>query len=188
MPRSFGATQRYNLTSGVELILRCSRATRAPATSVSDFAAFVREELPVSYSRMSPFFQIQQRTARYLATRDVETLSLQESFSLGQTAALRVYPAARWVGSSRDLLGSVAWLGYTLAGRHWATGASSAAPTSKKPIMRAMKVRRRVPRVSFRRVGDLRGWCSTRRWCRRTKITFEPQAGAWRRHAAAWLT
>jgi hypothetical protein len=58
--------------------------------------------------------QLEHRTARFLATQDVETLALQESFALGQAAALRVYPAARGVGSSRDLLGAVAWLGYTL--------------------------------------------------------------------------
>ena len=73
----------------------------------------MRDELPVSDTRLSPFVQLEHRTSRFLATRDVETLALQESFSLGQQAALRVYPACASVGSSRDLLGTVSWLGYT---------------------------------------------------------------------------
>jgi hypothetical protein len=111
--RSFGQTEKVNLNWGVELHRHEYEATRAPSTSDRDFAAFVRDELPVSDTRLSPFFQIEHKTARFLATRDVETLALQESFSLGQVVALRVYPALRDVASSRDLFGSVAWLGYT---------------------------------------------------------------------------
>jgi hypothetical protein len=73
----------------------------------------VHDELPVSDTRVSPFVQLEHRTTRYLATRDVETLELQESFSLGQQAALRVYPAFSDIGSTRNLLGTVSWLGYT---------------------------------------------------------------------------
>ncbi len=111
--RSYGERLKFNLSWGFELIRRDYEATRGPGVSAQDFASFVREELPVSDTRLSPFFLIEHKTARYLATRDVETLSLQESFSLGQLAALRVYPALRGAGSSRDLLGSAAWLGYT---------------------------------------------------------------------------
>ncbi len=111
--RSFGLRQKLDLTFGVELNRRQYRATRRSEDSREAFEAFVRDELPVSDTRFSPFFMIEQRTARYLATSDVETLALQESYRLGQLAALRVYPAARALGSSRTLLGSVAWLGYT---------------------------------------------------------------------------
>ncbi len=74
---------------------------------------FVQNELPVSDTRLSPFVQLEHKTTRFLATHDVETLALLESYSLGQQAALRLYPALRAVGSSRDLVGSAAWLGYT---------------------------------------------------------------------------
>jgi Omp85 superfamily domain len=111
--RAFGVRNKTILTWGVELIRRKFEATRAADVAPRDFAAFVREEVPVSDARLSPFAQIEHRSTRYLATRDVETLELQESFALGQMAALRVYPAARGLGSSRDLLGTVAWLGYT---------------------------------------------------------------------------
>jgi hypothetical protein len=111
--RSFGQRQKFDLTFGTELVRRAYDAKRAPDVSLDTYEAFVRHELPVSDTRLSPFVMLEHKTSRFLATRDVETLSLQESFSLGQMAALRVYPALRGLGSSRDLLGTVAWLGYT---------------------------------------------------------------------------
>src|SRR6185436_4051384 len=111
--RSFGASNKFNLTGGVELVRRKFEATRSPDTSAADFTAFVRSELPVSDTRLSPFVQLEHKTTRFLATHDVETLALLESFSLGQQAALRLYPAFHDLGSSRNLLGSAAWLGYT---------------------------------------------------------------------------
>jgi hypothetical protein len=111
--RAFGVLNKTILTWGVELIRRKFEPTRAPNVSEADFGAFVREEVPVSDTRLSPFAQIEHRSTRYLATRDIETLELQESFALGQAAALRLYPAARDLGSSRNLFGSVAWLAYT---------------------------------------------------------------------------
>lgn len=111
--RSFGQRAKFNLTWGVEAVSRQYSAKRAPDILPETHAAFVRHELPVSDTRYSPFFVLEHKTSRFLATRDVETLSLQESFALGQTAALRVYPALRAVGSSRDLLGTAAWLSYT---------------------------------------------------------------------------
>jgi hypothetical protein len=113
MARAFGHQNKTILTWGLELNRRQFQGRRPEGFSDRAFAAFVREELPVSDTRFSPFVQVEHKTTRFLATRDVETLELQESFSLGQVAALRVYPAARDLGSSRDLLGTVSWLGYT---------------------------------------------------------------------------
>jgi len=114
LSRSLGGNgNKYTLTGGFEVNRREYEALRDPNTAQRDFDAFVRQELPVSDTRISPFAQLERRSTRFLATRDVETLSLQESFSLGQHMALRVYPALRDAGSSRNLLGTVAWLGYT---------------------------------------------------------------------------
>jgi Omp85 superfamily domain len=113
LTRSFGQRQKLDLTLGFEVVRSDYQATRGADTSAASFASFVQNELPVSDTRTSPFVQLQQRTTRFFATHDVETLALSESFALGQIAALRLYPALRGLGSSRDLLGSVAWLGYT---------------------------------------------------------------------------
>lgn len=113
LTRSFGRAQKLDVTLGFEILRTEFAAERSAETSPAAFASFVRNELPVSDTRISPFVQVQQRATRFVATHDVETLALSESYALGQLAALRVYPALRELGSSRDLLGSVAWLGYT---------------------------------------------------------------------------
>jgi hypothetical protein len=114
LTRSFGRQLKFDLTVGVELNRRRFEVQQRPEDSDQAFAAFLARDVPLSDTRLSPFVLLEHRTARFLATRDVETLALQESFGLGQVAALRLYPAARGLGSSRDLLGGVAWLGYTL--------------------------------------------------------------------------
>ncbi len=113
LTRAFGREQRYFLSVGLELSRRSFRASRREQDSARDFADFVRDEVPVSDTRLSPFVQLEHRTSRFLRTRDVETLALEEQFSLGQQAALRVYPAAAGAGSSRTLLGTASWAGYT---------------------------------------------------------------------------
>lgn len=109
--RSFGLVYKFNLTFGVEYAQR--KFDRASETTPEDFATFVDKEVPLSDTRLSPFVQLEHKTAHYLATQDVETLELRESFSLEQFAALRLYPALHAAGSTRNLLGSVAWVGYT---------------------------------------------------------------------------
>jgi hypothetical protein len=111
--RSYGRVYKYNLTFGVELAKRQFNAERAAETSPEAFASFVKNELPVSDTRLSPFVQLEHKTSKFLATRDVETLELRESFALGELAALRLYPALHALGSTRNLFGSVAWAGYT---------------------------------------------------------------------------
>lgn len=155
--RSFGLAQKLDLTFGLELNRRKYDATQRPEDSRQAFEAFVRDELPVSDTRLSPFFMLEQHTARYLATRDVETLSLQESYRLGQIVALRVYPAARSLGSSRTLLGSVAWLGYT-----WALGDGLVRVLGSSSIEQADRARHQAstqaalrvvsPRLAFMRL------------------------------------
>jgi hypothetical protein len=157
LTRSYGTLQKLNLSAGVELSRRKFGATRGADTSARDFDAFVRDELPVSDTRLSPFVQIEDRTARYLATSDVETLALQESFWLGHLAALRVYPAFRDLASSRDLLGSVAWLGYSWRlddGLLRVVGASSieAADQAKHQASAQGALRVVTPRFGFARI------------------------------------
>jgi hypothetical protein len=111
--RSFGKTKKTIITWGLELNRRRFAAEQPEDATDAAYLAFLRDEVPVSDTRLSPFVQLEQRTTRFLATRDVETLELQESYSLGEQATLRIYPALHDAGSSRTLLGSAAWLGYT---------------------------------------------------------------------------
>lgn len=155
--RSYGLAQKLDLTFGLELNRRQYHATRRAEDTQAAFDSFVREQLPVSDTRLSPFFMVEQHTARYLTTRDVETLSLQESYRLGQLVALRVYPAARSLASSRNLLGSVAWLGYTwplgAGGLLRAVGGSSIEQADQGRHQAATQAALRVvsPRLGFMR-------------------------------------
>lgn len=155
--RSFGRELKFNLTWGLQLNRRNYSAVRGEGVSEQAFADFVRDELPVSDTRFSPFVQLEHKTTRFLATRDVETLALQESFALGQFASVRVYPAARSLGSSRDLLGSVAWLGYTWAlgdglARAFAGSSVEAADEGKHQATAQAALRIVSPRLGFARV------------------------------------
>ncbi len=155
--RSFGSQLKFDLTTGVELNRRRFEARQRPEDSDAAFAAFLARDVPVSDTRLSPFVQLEHRTARFLATRDVETLALQESFALGQVAALRVYPAVRDLGSSRDLLGGVAWLGYTLPWqdgfvRAIASSSIEAANEAKHQASAQGALRVASPRLGFVRV------------------------------------
>jgi hypothetical protein len=157
LTRSFGRTLKLDVTAGVELNRRRFEARQRPEDSDEAFAAFLARDVPVSDTRLSPFLQVEHRTARFLATRDVETLALQESFALGQVAALRIYPAARGIGSSRDLFGSVAWLGYTLP---WQDGFARAIASSSVEVANDAKhqasaqggLRLVTPRLGFFRL------------------------------------
>lgn len=155
--RSFGRSNKTIITWGIELNRREFKAERSPEAPPEAFDAFVREELPVSDTRLSPFLQLEHKTTRYLATRDVETLELRESFGLGHQVALRVYPASEQLGSSRDLLGTVSWLGYT-----WPLGDGFLRAVGSSSIERASGARHQAtaqaalryvsPRLPFARV------------------------------------
>jgi len=157
LTRSFGDRLKLNLTWGVEFVRREYEAPRPAEVSPEKFEQFVRDELPVSDTRLSPFFQLEHRTTRFLATRDVETLALQESFSLGQLSALRIYPAARGLASSRDLLGTAAWLGYTwplAGGLVRVLGSSSIEPANDAQNQASAQAALRLvsPRLGFARI------------------------------------
>src|SRR5687768_9855627 len=94
-----------------------ARSTLSPYTTLFRAAAaqeFRAEWLPVSDTRLGPFVQLFEHDERYLRTFDLETLGLEENHQLGTAALLRLYPASRSVGSSRDLFGVLAAAYYTL--------------------------------------------------------------------------
>lgn len=112
--RSFGRRQKYDLSVGFEVDLREYDATPPLGVDPEAFAEFVRTEVPVSDTRLSPFVQLRSYTSQFVSRVDFETLALQEDFRLGHEVVLRLYPAASALGSSRDMLGML-WGGvYTL--------------------------------------------------------------------------
>jgi hypothetical protein len=113
--RSFGRSYKLNLSFGLESDRQVYRLQQPEGTDPRAADEFVREELPKSEQRMSPFFQVESYETRFLKTNELETLGLTEDYRLGHSAIVRVYPASRELGSSRDLLGLFSGLSYTLA-------------------------------------------------------------------------
>ena len=112
--RSFGRRYKYDVSSGFEADVRDYEATRDPGTSLAAFRQFVEVEVPVSDTRLSPFVQLRTYTSDFVSLIDFETLALQEDFRLGPEAFLRLYPASSALGSTRDMLGVLWGVSYTL--------------------------------------------------------------------------
>jgi hypothetical protein len=124
--RSYGYAYKTNLSFGVEAVraaygaadLSRIRSTEAdpPLTSAeySAVVAYYNRRVPTSSTRLGPFFQIQSFTTNFHRDINSETLALQEDvdFRLGHVASLKVYPALRALGSTRDLLGMDATVSY----------------------------------------------------------------------------
>jgi outer membrane protein assembly factor BamA len=78
---------------------------------------YYRRLIPRSDTRISPFFQLTSFTTNFHRDINSETLGLQEDvdFRLGHIASLRLYPALKATGSTRDLLGVQATTSYATA-------------------------------------------------------------------------
>ncbi len=113
LTRSFGLENKHDISFGIEVDRRRARVEPEPGANPQAVRDFVREEVPVSDTRLSPFVELRSYTSRYHRVLDFESLGLQEDFRLGHEAIVRVYPASRELVSSRDLLGTYTALGYT---------------------------------------------------------------------------
>ncbi len=109
--RSFGRLNKLDLSIGAEATRRVFAVRGAAPAAAEEFMA---RAVPRGDTRASPFVQLEAYSTRYHRSLEIETLGLQEDLRLGHQVALKLYPAAEAVGSSRDLLGSFAALGYSL--------------------------------------------------------------------------
>lgn len=110
---SSGLENKRDLLFGLELDSRrfSTDFSHDPAPGVE--AAFVREALPVSDRRMSPFVQLRLYEARFLRTVGLELLGLQEDYRLGFDLLGRLFVGGRAVGSTRDHVGTSFGASYT---------------------------------------------------------------------------
>jgi hypothetical protein len=127
--RSYGVTYKTDLSFGLESTRFAARgvdlsAIRAVPSDVpgdlsewevSQVERFYRAQLPRSSRRISPFFQVQAYSTQFHEDLNADTLALQEDFRVGHIATLRLYPALRAVGSSRNLLGLSSGVSYATA-------------------------------------------------------------------------
>jgi hypothetical protein len=112
--RSYGRAFKHDITVGMEADRRAYRVTDPTGKDPAAVAAFIRNQVPVSDTRLSPFAQLRSYESRFLRVLDFNTLGLQEDYRLGHEMILRAYPAAESLGSSRDMIGAFAGLSYTV--------------------------------------------------------------------------
>jgi hypothetical protein len=112
--RSFGRVHKLDLTFGIDADRRYYRWKPPVGTSADAAREFRAQWIPVTDTRLGPFVQLWEHEERYLRTFNLETLGLEENHQLGTAALLRLYPASRSVGSSRDLFGVLAAASYTV--------------------------------------------------------------------------
>jgi hypothetical protein len=112
--RSFGRTEKYDLSTGIEVDRRQNVHRLVPGTSAQAERAFLATWVPISDTRASPFVQLRTHQERYLRTAELETLALEEEYVLGPELLLRAYPASSKLGSTRNLFGFVTGAAMTL--------------------------------------------------------------------------
>jgi hypothetical protein len=113
--RSFGSVNKYDLYFGIESDRRENRHTPVPGESPAAEKDFLTTWVPLSDTRISPFVQLRTHNEHYLHTSNLETLALAEDYRLGPETLLRVYPASSKLGSTRNLIGTLAGASMTLA-------------------------------------------------------------------------
>jgi hypothetical protein len=124
--RSYGYRFKTNLSFGLEALrygyagtdlvnVRPGPSEVPGPLTESEYLAvlrYYRAQIPVSDTRISPFFQITAFKNDYFREINMETLGLQEDVAMGHVAWLRIYPALQSLGSTRNMLGLDAIVSY----------------------------------------------------------------------------
>lgn len=112
--RSFGWQRKHDFTLAFEARHRAFRTDDLSNKDPATVAAFVRTRVPLSDDRVGPYLQYKTYETNYLRVLDLESLALQEDYSVGLGAYVRAYPILRALGSSRDVFGVSLGVQYTL--------------------------------------------------------------------------
>lgn len=111
--RSFGRGIKHDLSLAMEVDRRIARPQDLSAYNPAAAAEFVDKALPVSDTRVGPSLAYHSYESRYLRTRDLDTLGLQEDFPLGHSLTLVAYPVIEALKSTRNFVGLSASGAYT---------------------------------------------------------------------------
>lgn len=101
--RSFGREIKHNVSLGLEVSRRVFRAGDLSAHDPSAAAEFEERVLPVSDTRIGPFFDYRTVSTRFHRVLDLETLGLQEDVRMGHELILKLMPITKLLRSSRNL-------------------------------------------------------------------------------------
>lgn len=115
LTRSFGWTTNHDFTLAAN-ITRATYLTGFPGgANPQTVADFTSQVVPVSDTRVGPSLQYHTYEWKFVRVVDFDTLALQEDYRLGHDVVLRVYPAFKAIGSSRDVVGLYGAAQYTWA-------------------------------------------------------------------------
>lgn len=112
--RSFGWALKNNFSLSLNAGTASVEGIGLEGKNPSAVAAFRRRFLPVGEDRIYPALSWATFRTDFLRTLDINTLALQEDYRLGHDVAVTVYPIAKAVGSSRDVVGISAGAGYAI--------------------------------------------------------------------------
>jgi hypothetical protein len=154
--RSFGREHKIDLTAGLE-VDRLAYTPHIPADTEPALRDRALDVIPLGDTRYSPFVQLESYENRFLKTIELETLGLQEDIRLGHEALLRVYPASTRLGSSRDLIGVLSGVSYTLAlgdglARAVVSSTIEYAAERKHQVLTTVALRLATPRLGLGRL------------------------------------
>lgn len=114
LTRSFGWTSNHDFTLAAN-ITRSAYQTEFVNANPQTAADFVSQYVPLGDTRAGPSLQYHTYEWRFLRVVDFDTLALQEDYRLGHDVVLRVYPAFKALGSSRDVVALYGAAQYTWA-------------------------------------------------------------------------
>lgn len=101
--RSFGREIKHNFSAGVDVSRRVFRTGNLSGYDPLAVAEFESRVLPVSDTRIGPFFEYRTVSTRFKRVLDLETLGLQEDVRSGHEVILKVSPITKLLRSSRNL-------------------------------------------------------------------------------------
>jgi hypothetical protein len=113
LTRSFGVSDKYDLSWGVEVFRRLYSPLLLTGFSQPARDEFARKEIPVSDTRISPYLELRAYSSRFSRAHYTNTLALEENYRLGPELIARIYPASADLGSSRDLVGTFSAASFT---------------------------------------------------------------------------
>lgn len=117
LTRSFGWAFKNNFSLAFNATASKYSLFEQDLVNVNPVAAedFRARALPTGETRVYPSIGWTSFTTNFLRTLDINTLALQEDYRLGHNVGVTIYPVARALGSTRDLIGVSAKAGYTVA-------------------------------------------------------------------------
>lgn len=112
--RSFGWIQKNNVSAGLEINRRKFTTPDLSAFNPSAVREFEQSALPISDTRIAPYFEYKSFSNHFHKVLNFNTLGLQEDLQTGHEVILRLAPVTQFLNSTRNFLSTFAAAKYSL--------------------------------------------------------------------------